>query len=69
MIGTVDQFVKQADSKCRQIMDELDRAKEPPEQLSHFTNTEGFIGVVSSRGQWSSTLRKPSVVWRSLETS
>jgi hypothetical protein len=50
----VNRFVSEVIDACAAVVKEADETREPPDRLYHFTDTEGFTGIIISRCLWSS---------------
>lgn len=52
--NVVNEFVSEVIDACSRVVQESDETRDRPEQLYHFTDTEGFTGIITSRCLWSS---------------
>ena len=52
--NVVNKFVSAVVDACSEVVKEADKTHERPERLYHFTGTEGFTGIITSRCLWSS---------------
>lgn len=48
----VNKFVSEVIDACGEVVKESDETRERPERLYHFTGTEGFTGIITSRCLW-----------------
>ena len=52
--NVVNKFVSEVIDACSGVIKDSDETGERPERLYHFTGTEGFTGIITSRCLWSS---------------
>jgi hypothetical protein len=50
----INELVSEVSDACVEVVNKSDETRERPERLYHFTDAEGFTGIITSRCLWSS---------------